>query len=326
MGGIGSRIARLDAWQQRRPAVAFPLAVLQKYSDDQGGYLAATLTYFAFFSIFPLLLVLTTVLGFVLDGHPGLYDSIVDSALGQLPVIGDELQRRGLDGSALGLAFGLAVALWSGMRVFLAAQNAMNHVWGVPHVVRPSFVRARLRALVLLAVLGGGMLVATGLAALSSIGAGYGLPWKAGSVALSVALDIGLVWVALRVLTARDVTWRELRGGAIAGGVAYALLQALGGLYIGHVLEDSSNAYGTFALVIGLLSWIALGATILLLAAEANAVATLRLWPRSIPSSPERPPTEGDRRALTLKGDVEQRRADEDVRVEIPAERPAKGA
>lgn len=325
MGGMGSRIARFDAWQQRRPAVAFPLAVLQKLSDDQGGYLAATIAYYAFFSLFPLLLVLTTVLGFVLDGHPGLHDSILDSALGQLPVIGEELQRRGLQGSVLGLALGLAVALWSGMGVFLAAQNAMNHVWGVPHVVRPSFVKARLRALVLLAVLGGGMLVATGLAALSSIGAGYGTPWKVASVALSVALDIGLVWVALRVLTARDVTWRELRGGAVAGGVAYAVLQSLGGLYIGHVLEDSSNTYGTFALVIGLLSWITLGATILLLAAEANAVATLRLWPRSIPPSADRPPTEGDRRALTLKGDVEQRREDQDVHVEVPVERPAPG-
>jgi membrane protein len=230
--------------------------VLQKYADDQGGYLAASITYYAFFAVFPLLLVLTTVLGFVLRGHGHLYESIVDSALGQFPVIGPELSRGSLHGSALALGLGIAAALWAGMGVFLASQNAMNHLWGVPFKRRPDPIRARGRALLLLLLLGGGALATTILAGLATVGAGFGIAWKIGSVLLSTALNIGLFWVGFRVLTAREVSWRQLRGGAISAGVLYEFLQTLGGYYVGHVVKDAGNLYGTFALVIGLLSWI----------------------------------------------------------------------
>ena len=94
MTTFSTRYAVFDRFQQRHRWLGFPLAVLQKYADDQGGYLAATITYYGFFSVFPLLLVLTTVLGFVLQSHPHLEQSIVDSALGQFPVIGPQLKRR----------------------------------------------------------------------------------------------------------------------------------------------------------------------------------------------------------------------------------------
>src|SRR5207248_10978069 len=140
MSGFGKSYSAFDHFQQRHRWLGFPLAVLQKYADDQGGYLAATITYYAFFSIFPLLLVLTTALGFVLRGHRHLYQSIVDSALAQFPVIGPELRVRALHGNALALGLGLAAALWAGMGVFLAAENAMNHLWGVPFRRRPDWI------------------------------------------------------------------------------------------------------------------------------------------------------------------------------------------
>src|SRR5438067_8562322 len=112
--GFGERYRAFDQWQQRHRSVGFPLAVMQKYSDDQGGYLAATITYYAFFSIFPLLLVATTILGYVLRDHPQLERSIIDSALGQLPVIGHQLKTHSLGGSGLALALGLVASLWSG--------------------------------------------------------------------------------------------------------------------------------------------------------------------------------------------------------------------
>src|SRR3954470_20382522 len=279
--GFGDLYTRFDRYQRRHAWLGFPLAVRQKYSEDQGGYLAATITYYAFFSIFPLLLVATTVLGFVLRGHPRLEQSIIDSALGQLPVIGHQLKTHSLRGNGVALAVGLAASLWAGMGVFLAAQNAMNQLWGVPHTHRPDFLRARGRALLLLLVLGGGALGTTILASLATFGASYGLAWKLGSLALSTALDFGLFWLAFRLLTARNVTWRQLRGGAAAAAVLYVILQAVGGYYVGHVLKHASNTYGTFGLVIGLLSWIYLAVHITLLAAEGNVVATHRLWPRS---------------------------------------------
>jgi membrane protein len=256
LSGFGKRYSAFDRFQQQHRSLGFPLAVLQKYADDQGGYLAATITYYGFFAVFPLLLVLTTVLGFVLEHHHHLEQRIVASALGQFPVIGPQLSRGALHGSAWAFGLGLGAALWAGMGVFLASQNAMNHLWGVPYKRRPDPLQARGRALVLLLLLGGGALATTVLAALATIGARFGISWKIGSLALSTALNIGLFWAGFRLLTAREVSWRQLRGGAVAAGILYESLQTLGGYYVGHTLKHASNVYGTFGLVIGLLSWI----------------------------------------------------------------------
>jgi membrane protein len=313
---------RFDRFQQRHSWLGFPLAVRQKYSDDQGSYLAVTVAYYGFFSVFPLLLVLTTVLGFVLRGHPHLQNEIVHSTLGQFPVIGEDLRRRSLKGNASALGLGLAGALWAGLGAIVAAQNAMNQLWGVPFKRRPDFIRARGRALLLLLVLGGGALAATALAGAGTVGAHYGVGWKIASVALSVPLDFGLFWLSFRVLTARDVSWSDLRGGAAAAAVGYEALQLLGGYYVGHVLKHASNVYGTFALVIGILSFIYLAAHVTLLAAEGNVVATRHLWPRSFSVVFEQPSTAGDRAALTQRGKVEERRQDQEIDVRIPAGRP----
>src|SRR5207344_2978677 len=107
----------------------------------------------------------------------------------------------------------------------------------------------------------------------------------------------------------------------IAAALAYEALQALGGWYVGHVVKGATQTYGTFALVIGLLSWIYLAAHITLLAAEANVVATRRLWPRSFSLVIEQPPTDADRKALTQRTKVERRRRDETVEVDLGRER-----
>ena len=163
---------------------------------------------------------------------------------GSCPVIGRQLRTHSLSGSGLGIAVGIAVALWAGTSVFLAAQNAMNELWNVAYTRRPGFLAARLQALGLLALLGGGLLATTVLAGLGSFGAGYGIAWKIGSIALSTALNIGLFWVGLRLLTATDVSWRALRGGAIAAGIGYEILQAVGGFYVGHVLTTRATPTG----------------------------------------------------------------------------------
>src|SRR6266571_5297944 len=145
--GVTDLERRFDRYQQAHPWLGFPLAVRQKYSDDQGAYLAATVAYYGFFSIFPLLLLFVTILGYVLKGHPHLRQQILDSALGQFPVIGSQLKVHALTGSALALAIGAVGSLWAGMRVVLALENAFDHLWGVPFVGRADFLRARLRAL-----------------------------------------------------------------------------------------------------------------------------------------------------------------------------------
>jgi YihY family inner membrane protein len=307
----------LDRGQQRHAVVGLPFAVVQKYLDDQGGYLAATITYYGFLSIFPSLLVVTTVVGYVLRGHRQLSQRLADSAFAQFPVVGHDLRIGALHGSGVALAIGLVGATWAGSGFFLACENAMNQLWGVPFRRRPDVVRARLRALALLALLGGGLLATTILTAATSAGLDYGAPWKAITIALSTLLNFAFIWVGFRALTAGEATWRQLRGGALGAALMYLGLQALGGYFIAHVVRHAGDTYGVFALVIGLMTWIYASVTVTLLAAEANVVATRRLWPRSLSLVVEQPPTGADKRALTQRGKVEERRQDQDVSVDF---------
>jgi membrane protein len=315
-------LAWLDRFQQRHSWLGFPLAVRQKYSEDQAGYLGATITYYGFFSIFPLLLVLTTVLGYVLAGDPSLAKKIEDSALAQFPVIGKDLKSGSLEGSATAVAIGTVAALWAGMGAILAAENALNKIWGVPHVDRPSFVHARLRALVLLAVVGGGLIATTVLAGLASATTDFATAWKVGSIVLSTALDFVLFWCVYRILVSADIPWRQLRTGAILAAIGYELLQLLGGYYVGRVVQRASNTYGTFALVIGLLSFIYLAVFVFLMSAQVSVVAARRLWPRSLSFTKNRPPTPADVAALEQRVRVEAYRQDEQIAVSISDDRP----
>ena len=271
--------------RSRHAALAFPLAVRRKYSDDRGGYLAATISYYGFFSLFPLLLVLVTALGYVLDGRPSLQHRIVGSALAQFPVIGPELEQHSLKGSGVALAIGLAISLWTGTSVFLAAENAMNRIWDVPVDELPGLVSSRVRALGILVVLGAGLLATTVLTGAGAAGGSLGPALRLVAVAGALVANFFLFWLAFRFLTASSVPTRSLRVGAAGAAVGYELLQLLGSYYVAHTLKSASNVYGTFAVVIGLLSWIYLTATIVLLAAEANVVAARRLWRSDEPVS-----------------------------------------
>ena len=280
--GFGKALERFDRAQQRHAVLGFPLAVRRKYSDDQGGYLAATIAYYGFFSLFPLLLVLVTVLGYALAGNPSLQRRIVGSAFAQLPVIGTEIQQHALTGSPVALAIGIVGALWTGIGVLLASERAMSRIWDVPHDRELGFVTSRGRALGLLVVFGGGLLVTTALSGASAAGGSLGVAVRIGAGCISLGANFLLFWLAFRLLTPGSVPWACFVRGAAAAAVGYEALQVVGSYYVNHVVRNASNAYGTFALVIGLLSWIYLLATVFLFAAETNVIATRHLWPRPL--------------------------------------------
>src|SRR3984957_6178121 len=166
MSRLRDLLHRLDAYQQRHPALAVPAAVLKKFSDDGAGNRAALIAYYGFFSLFPLLLVFTTILGFVLSGNPSAQQSIVNSALGQLPIISSSIRAHSLSGSVVALVLGLATALWAGLGVTNAAQNALDTVWAIPFKDRPNFVKSRLRGIGLLVALGVLFVISTGASGL----------------------------------------------------------------------------------------------------------------------------------------------------------------
>jgi YihY family inner membrane protein len=313
----------VDDFQQRRRWLAFPFAVVKKFGDDQAGRHAALLAYYGFFSLFPLLLVATTVIGFVLQGRSGLADRIVDSAAAQFPIIGTSIRTTvegsRLRGSGLALAVGAAFALWGGLGVADAAQAAMNSIWNVPRRRYPNFLLRRLRGLAWLVLLGGGLLAAS-LAAGFAHAAGSAWSGVAG-VAASAVVNTLLFLVGFRVLTVRNVPLRSLLPGAVLAALAWAMLQWLGGWYVGRQLTRATNTYGTFALVIGLLSWLYLAATVTLYAAELNAVRARRLWPRRLAPPPLGP---ADEQVLADLAKQEERRPEQRVEVSFGAD--AEGA
>jgi YihY family inner membrane protein len=310
---LGDRLHDLDRVQQERPRLGFVAAVIKKFGDDQAGQLAALISYYAFVSIFPLFLVLVTVLGFVLQGNPAEQERILNGALGQFPILRDQLKLHSLKGSGVALAVGVAGSLLAGMGVTSAAQNALNRIWDVPIKRRPNFLFSRLRSLGMLAVLGT-------MTILSTVAAGFVGAASHGTVAVlagilvAFLLNLAVFMIAFKLLTAVELSWRELLPGVIVAAVFWQLLQHLGGYYIEHELKRTGPLYGVFAFVLGLLAWLYLGAQMTIFAAEINVVKVRRLWPRSFFSDPL---LDADRRALTSSAEVEERVDEEHVEVEF---------
>jgi membrane protein len=301
----------IDRRQQKSPKVSFLAAVLKKFGDDQAGQLAALIAYYGFVSLFPLLLVLVTILGFVLQGDPGEQHKILNGALGQFPIVSDELKLRSLTGSGPALAIGVIGSLLAGMGITGATQNAFNRIWDVPFKDRPNFLHARLRGLGMLAILGTLSIVST--TAAGYVGsASHGAVAVVAGVLVAFILNVALFMTAFKLLTAVEVGWRDLIIGVLIAAVFWQLLQHLGGFYIDHELKHTGPLYGTFALVLGLLAWLYLGAQLTIFAAEINVVRFYRLWPRSFFGDEL---LEADRRAMTSSAEIEERVEDENVEV-----------
>ncbi len=280
-------LRRFDAFQQRRPALALPLAVVKKFGDDEGGSMVSLLAYRAFLSLFPLLLLLTTILGFVLAGNEELRQEVVTSTLAEFPVIGTQLKGETLTGSGVGLAVGIVGSLLAGLGVVLETERIFDRCWGVPEKARRGFLGSRLRGIGLLVALGGMAVASTVVSGLVTGGADiFGAGGEVLGLAISLALNLLVFGAVFRLLTTDTVETRPLIPGIVIAAIGWEFLQVVGGWYISHEVRNASAVYGTFALVIGLLAWIHLGAMSVVLGAEANVVRARGSWPRSLLGEP----------------------------------------
>lgn len=290
--GIRERLVAMDRFQHERPWLAFPVAVVKKFRDDQASSLAALIAYYGFFSLFPLLLVLASVAGWVLGSDPALRDRLVESALSQFPIIGSRIGSsvRPLRGSSAAVIVGMGGAIWSGLAAVSAAQDAMDDVWEVPRRVRASFLRSRLRGLLMLSFLGSFVVV---IAAVSATASALGTGWLARTaiVFAFVVLNAGALMIAYRILTSADLSVGDVAPGALFAGIAWTILQGIGGWLVESRIRGAGDVYGFFAVVIGLLAWIYLAAQVFLIGAEMCVVRARRLWPRMLSRPPAVPHT-----------------------------------
>jgi YihY family inner membrane protein len=275
-----------DAAQQRFRPAALIFGVVKKFGDDNAGILVSNLAFSAFLCVFPLLLLLVTVLNIVLAGDPGARNSLLHSTLHEFPVIGSQLgsQIHGLQrSSVIGLIVALLGLLWGTTGLAQSGLFSMSQVWNLPGPDRPNFVTRLGRSFAFLAVLGSGLIVTTGLAGFGTFGR-HNLVLGILSEVLAIVVNIATYFGAFRVLTPKVVHSRQLVAGAILGGVGWTILQAIGGYLIGHDLRNDSTTYGTFGVVLGLVAWIYLGSQVTIYAAELNTVLARHLWPRGLVS------------------------------------------
>lgn len=314
MNPVERELRRLDRAQQRHTAPAFVVGVIKKYGDDNGGILASSLAHSAFVSVFPLLLILVTILGIVASGDPAVYDNVHHAVDQQFPVIGPILVghiHALRQSSVTGLIVGLVVLVWGATGLAQSGLFTMAQVWNLPGPARPGYVPRLGRCLLFLGVLGTGVVVTTGLSALNTFGH-HLLVFVALAEVLAVAANIGLYFIGFRALTPKGVPSRALLPGAVAGGMAWTVLQALGVVVVHHLLH-SSSIYGVFfATVLGLVAWLYLAVQVTVYAAEINVVLARHLWPRSIIQPPL---TEADRSSMALQALQNQRREEQDVTV-----------
>jgi membrane protein len=313
---------RLDTFQRRHSWAGFPLAVIYKFVDDQGSYLAALITYYGFLSLFPLLLLLTSILGVVLRNNPHLQQQIVESALSQIPVIGNELgDPKALGGGATAIVIGGLAALYGALGVANATQNAMNQIWAVPRNRRPDPFRARLRGLLLLLTAGLALIGATVLAAIGTRSGSFGASLQpVVSVLLvlaSVVVNAAVFLLAFRISTAIRLSWRQIAPGAVTAAVLWQLLQSFGAQYVSRVVQHASATNSVSAVVLGLLAFIFLAANILVVSVQINVVRSKRLYPRALltPFTENVNLTEGDQDVYADAAKAQQHKNSQNVDV-----------
>jgi YihY family inner membrane protein len=306
-------LRKIDQTQRRFTWTAFVFGVVKKYGDDNGGVLTSNMAYSAFVALFPLLLVLTTVLGLVASVDASFRTEALKAVADQVPLLGKTLTENVSTlkrSSVIGLIVGLLGLIWGATGLAQSGLFTMAQVWNLPGPARPGYVPRLVRSLLFLALLGAGVIVTTGLTSLDTyVFKGFGLDFLAAGVA--AAFNVGMYIGAFRVLTPKGVPTRDLIPGAIAGGILYTVLQTLG-VYLLHHYLHSDSAYGVFATVLGLLAYIYLAVEITLYSAEINVVLARRLWPRGLMQPPL---TEADRASMALQALQNQRRPEQHVEV-----------
>jgi uncharacterized BrkB/YihY/UPF0761 family membrane protein len=315
-------VGPVDGFQRRHRILGFPIAVVYKFFDDQGGYVAAVLTHYALIAILPLLLIGSSVLGFVLQGHPTLEADILTSALAQFPIIGDQLGRPGgLRGSTSAVVVGSLAATYGAIGLGQAAHNAVNTVWAIPRNSRLNPVLSRLRSLVWLVLAGFALVL---IAVVSSLGShlevfgnglGGGVSWLV--LAITVLVNTVVLALMMRLSMPGKQRLREVLPGAGVIAVLWQLLQYAGGVYVSRVIAHASQMNGVFAVVLGLVALLYIASVMAMLGLETNVVLVKRLYPRALltPFTDSVELTDADRRVYREYAQAQRHKGFERVQV-----------
>lgn len=294
---INKTITKLDQFQQRYHFTGFLYAVIKKYGEDQAGYQSALFTYYAFLSLFPLLLVLTTITGLLAGSHPQLQRDIIHATVSYFPGFGKQLVVGGLHKSGLALVVGIIFTFYGARGVADAFRNGVNHIWHVPITKRDGFPKSILKSLTIIVTGGLGLILAAVCSGLAAA-AGHGPLFRVLPVLVNVGILFGLFSWLMNICLPQHISFKNGRSGALTAAVGLVLLQTFGTLLLSRQLKNLDAVYSYFALSLGLLFWLYLQAQVIYYSVVVAAVHTQKLWPRSLDASKL---TAADKRAYALE-------------------------
>jgi membrane protein len=307
-------IKAIDGFQRRHAVPGFAYAVIKKYGQDNGGYLAALLTYYGVLSLFPLLIVFTTLTQLLLKNNASLRMRVAHSVVHYFPVVGNQLQQSIHSPKKAGveLLISLIVTFYGARGAASALQYALNLLWETPRVEQPPFLKNLSRGIGIIVGGGLGFVVAVVLSSYAAVlGGGVGIK------ILATLLSTVILWatfiVILKLAVAGDKPIKTVAIGAAIIAVGIQILQTAGTAILAHELKGFNSEYGTFALVIGLFFWLNLQAQVILYAVEVDVVRTFHLFPRSL----QDPLSDSDKRAYSRNAEATKQHRSEKVAVKF---------
>lgn len=312
LGPLRKMMGAVDGWQRRHGWTGVPFGVIKKFSDDHANLVVVGLAWYGFTAIFPLLLIVITVLGFIGAGSIG---TGILNTLHHFPVVGSSFnpaKKSDLHGSGAGLVIGLLGLLYGAQGVTQTAQQAMAMVWNVPQTQRPGFLPRLGRSLAALITIGSAFLINASVTTYAT-GATDNYAIRIPVLAGLLVINTGLYFASFTLLTPKAIGPRGLLPGAILAAIGFTALITVGTGLVTHQLNHATATYGAFGAVIGIVAFLLLLAKLTLYAAELNPVLSRSLYPRALPLGG--PPTPADQRVLTALVHAEKRRQDQAIGV-----------
>jgi len=308
--------ARMDVFQQRHHAFGFPYAVIKKYGDDQSGHQAALITYYGFLSLFPLLIVATSVVDLIAQHNLHARTRLLADINSYFPIVGTQLETQvhGSSKTGLALVVGLLFAFYGSRGIADVIRDTLDHAWAVPRARRSGFPKNILRSFGLLLGTGLGFILTTTLASYATAALGHSLVFRVVPLLINAVLLYVLFMYIFLMGTSRRHRHKDLRVGAVAAVIGVLILQTLGGYLITHELHNLNGLYGSFGLVLAILFWVYLQAQVFTYAIEINVVHTYRLWPRSLTGKPL---TTADEKSYRLQAEKEAMRPKPEEEIDV---------
>jgi membrane protein len=254
--------------------VRLGLAVQKRGGEDAVGPRAAALAFFAFLSLFPLLLVGLSVIGSFLSPKDTaeIVRSVAETVPGLEGIVDRNLRILLRSGATIGI-LGLIGLAWTASGAASSARQALADVFRTP---KPNILHGRLEPfgiMVLLGLIGVVSIAVTTTASSWSSGGPLGVVIRVLALLLTMGIDFGFLSLAYWLLTPRGgPKWAEHAPGAILMTIAWTAIKVLGSWYATRVVVRSSALYGAIGGVFGLLIILQLTATAFLYCAELTAV------------------------------------------------------